>query len=115
MLAAAGIVVATRFVSQPKRVEPPDVRLNAALSCGDGEIQVTNNDTAGWMEARVEINSKYVRIVPAIPPAQTVSIPAAEFTDTNGRRFDSSAKCESAGVQAFIRGGRGQYTQAFPR
>jgi hypothetical protein len=107
VLAGAG-VIARRSVSHPKAEEPPDVALEGAVSCSGNEIQVTNNGSAGWMEVRVEINSKYARIVPAIAPDQNVTLPTAELTDSNGTHFDpASMKCQSADIQAFVRGGQG--------
>lgn len=115
MLAVAVFLLAPRFRSEPKEAPLPQISLTGSLSCGDGQIQVTNNDTTSWLEAHIEINSKYVRIIPALPPGQTVTLPATSFTDTSGRRLDASAACEIGNIQAFMRGGRGQYTQAFPR
>ncbi|HVV44431.1 MAG TPA: hypothetical protein VHC72_04475 [Bryobacteraceae bacterium] len=96
--------------SAPKTVEPPEVSLTAAVNCSGEEVQVTNNDTAAWRDARVEINSNYAHIVPSIRPQQTVTLPADQLTDSNGKSFDPvSMKCQSASIQAFIREGRGHF------
>lgn len=114
MLAGAGIILKVHSRSEPPAAALPDVLLNASLSCGDGNIQVTNNDTAGWRDARVEINSQYARIIPAMSPGQTVTLPAAALTDSNGKSFGASMTCRSAEVRAFIHGAQGHYTQSFP-
>jgi hypothetical protein len=108
---AAGGIFARRSVSQPKAEELPDVALNGAVSCSGNSIQVTNSDSSNWLDARVEINSKYARVVPSIPPRQTVTLPAAQFTDSNGKPFapSAAATCQSADVQAYVAGGRGHF------
>jgi hypothetical protein len=112
-LAGAG-VIARRSVSQPKIVEPPDVALNGSVNCSGDAVQITNNDATNWLDARVEINSKYARIVPSIPPGQTVTLPAAQLTDSSGNPFapSATAKCQSADIQAYMRGARGHFKTA---
>jgi len=114
VLAVAALLVRRSAVSQPKIEEMPDVALNGAVSCSGDAIQITNNDSANWMDARVEINSKYARVVPSIPPRQTVTLPAAQFTDSNGKPFAPSGAttCQSADVQAYLLGGRGHLKMA---
>ena len=109
-----GFLVARRsVVSQPNIEEMPAVALNGSVSCSGAAIQITNNDAFGWMDARVEVDSKYARTVPSIPPRQTVTLPTSELTDSNGGRFDpATMKCQSADVQAYMRGGRGHFTAA---
>jgi len=112
---AVAVVVArpSAVVSQPKIEELPEVALNGSVSCSDDAIQITNNDAASWLDARVEINSKYARIVPAISPYQTITLPASKLTDPAGRGFDgASAKCQSADIQAYVRGARGHFKTA---
>jgi len=108
----AGVaVIARRSLVHPQTEEPPEVTLNAAVSCSGGEVQVTNNDTATWMDARVEIDSKYARVITAIPAGQTVTLTGAQLSDSSGNRFNPlSMKCESADIQAFLRHGRGHFS-----
>jgi hypothetical protein len=110
---AGGGVAARRFFVQPKIVEKPDVVLNGSVSCSGDAIQVTNNDRAAWMDARVEINSKYARIVSSVPVGETVTIRTAQLLDSSNKPFDSlSMKCESADIQAYMRGARGHFQTA---
>src|SRR6185437_12206703 len=112
VLAGAAVVARRSAVShQPKSEVIPEVALNGAVNCSGDAIQITNNDAANWTDARVEINSKYAHIVPSIPPRETVTLPAAQFTDSNGKPFTSSAgtTCQSADVQAYMAGGRGHF------
>jgi hypothetical protein len=112
VLAAAGFLF-RRSAPPPTPAEPPEVALNGSVSCSGEAIQITNNDDANWMDARVEIDSKYARVVPEIPRRQTVTLPTTGFTDSSATRFDpASMKCHSADIQAFIRGGRGHLTAA---
>jgi hypothetical protein len=75
---------------------------------GTRRVQVTNNDNSNWLDARVEINSKYARIVPSVPPKQTITLPTSELTDSNNRPFNAALmKCQSADIQAFLHGSRG--------
>jgi hypothetical protein len=112
-LGGAGVVARHSMVAQPKIVEMPDVALNASVSCSGDAVQITNNDSASWMDARVEINSKYARIVPAISAGQTVTLPTSQLTDSGGRGFNAaSTKCQSADVQAYLRGARGHFKTA---
>jgi hypothetical protein len=107
---AAAVYFRGSSSSKPKTVEPPDVSLTAAVNCSGSEVQVTNNDTAAWRDARVEINSNFAHIIPSIRPQQTVTLPADQLTDSNGKSFDPvSMKCQSASIQAFIREGRGHF------
>jgi hypothetical protein len=112
---AVAVFLLRRPASQATTVKEMDVdvTLNGAVSCSGDAIQITNNGGVGWMDARVEINSKYSRVVPSIPQNQTVTLPTAEFTDSNGKRFNPAAvECQSADIQAFVRGGRGHLTVA---
>lgn len=109
----AGVIYARRSKSQPPVQELPEVALNGAVSCSGDAIQVTNNDSANWLDARVEINSKYSRIVPSIPPRETITLPTSELTDSNSQPFNpASMKCQSADIQAFLHGSRGHLEAA---
>jgi hypothetical protein len=107
---AAGGIFARRSVARPKIQEAPEVTLNGSVSCSGDAIQVTNNDASNWLDARVEINSKYARIVPSIPPRQTITLPTSGLTDSNSQPFNAaSMKCQSADIQAYVHGGRGHF------
>ncbi len=108
----AGVAVRRSAVSdRPKVEEMPPVALNGAVSCSGDAIEITNNDATNWLDARIEINSKYSRIVPSIPSRETVTFRAAQFTDSNGKPFvpSGAVTCQSADVQAYLGGGRGHF------
>jgi hypothetical protein len=110
---AGAAVIARRSISSPQTEEGPEVALNASVNCSGSEVQVTNNDTAAWTDARVEIDSKYARVIPAVLAGQTITITGTQLSDSNGNRFDPlSMKCESADIQAFMRRGRGHFSSA---
>lgn len=114
-LAVLAIAVFTLRCSPPQTTTPAAeeraVALNGAVSCSGDEIQITNNGGADWSDARVEIDSKYSRVIASIPLQQTVTLPTSGFTDSNGKPFNAaSMKCQSADIQAFVKGGRGHLT-----
>lgn len=83
----------------PPRTPPPNpaaqtVRdLNATVRKNAIQIDVTNNETRGWSDCKIEINPGIVRggwaqRIAVIPAGQTVNGGLMAFTKSNGERFD---------------------------
>lgn len=74
--------------------EPIDVRANVNITAG--VVTVTNQSRLDWREVELDLNSPsgwsdgYTYEVERLPSGEEVEIPIREFTDSDGRRFNTS-------------------------
>ena len=99
LISSIFIVILLVFILSCNSKEIPN--LNASVHFWGASIVVRNEDSFVWNDVMVKVNDKYVTNYDTIKPSQVVAIPYAEFSSSEGVRFNQfTTKVKSILIRA---------------